>query len=395
MSNVRVLHMADGKAIESFAQAFAKDHPSLRFGRFAVSGGESVLRPGHGGMRIFWLYRGEGEVLLPEGFRTKEGDGGALPHEYAAEPITPELGDALATIRDGIDTVAEEARVPVDAILSRWQGGRYTGDYANDLWKLEHLPRPWANSAAVESALTALYPLCAGAGFSRKTADGWELVMEGDQLVVAPGGELRVRGDFACLTLEKMDRATSHVPAATRLRFLKDTSGGCNFDFDPFRRLPLTWYLDGPGDNEEGVNFANSHVVNIAKETSPSHFHPPFAIGGGSAQNEFYLVLDPAAYGLDTHGREASVITYPDLHDLSQFDVHPLEPGNFVHIPPGVGHRGIDVFVNVITVPGFKPNNEYYMDRDIMESGRGAPYNPGLVGLKNYDAIASLIGSPR
>lgn len=394
MSNVRVMHMADGAAVESFARDFAQDHLSLRFGLCDVRDREAVLRPDHGGMKIYWLYDGEGEIFLPTGFRTKEGDGGSLPPEYAPEPMAPELADVLAIVKEGRGTVVEAAEVPIDAILSRWQGESYVGDFANDLWKLEHLPAPWSNDPAVELALKRLFVLCADAGYSRKCADSWERVMEGDQLVVAPGVELKVRGSFSCLTLENVDRPASHIPAAMRLRYLKDTSGGCNFDFEPFRRLPLTWYLRAPGDTDEGVNFVNSHVVNIAKETSPSHFHPPFGLRGGSAQNEFYLVLDPAAYGLDTHGRRASLIAYPDLLDLSRFEEYPLEPGNFVHIPPGTGHRGIDVFVNVITVPGFKPHNEYYMDRDIMETGKDAPYNADLVGLKNYRDIRDLLLRP-
>jgi len=133
--------------------------------------------------------------------------------------------------------------------------------------------------------------------------------------------------------------------------------------------------------------------VNIARETSPSHFHPPSATGGGLPQTEFYLVLDPAAYNLHTYGRDASLIVFPDLRDLHTFQRIPLRPGHFVVIPPGTGHRGIDVFVNVITVPGFKPHNEYYIDREIMESGRGAPYNEDLIGLKNYAEIGPLIES--
>ena len=69
---------------------------------------------------------------------------------------------------------------------------------------------------------------------------------------------------------------------------LADTAGGCNPDFDPFRRLPLTWYYNYPGESDDGLNWVNSHVVNIPKETSPAHFHPPKGIGacGGVPQRE-------------------------------------------------------------------------------------------------------------
>ena len=394
MANVRVMHMSDERAIESFSEDFRASHPHLRFGRFRSGEGELDLSSPSGGMSIFWLYEGRGEVYLPAGYRTKEGDGGRLPQDYAPEPMDAALAETLAILRDGQHTVVEGAEVPVQAILSRWTQGSYTGDFANDLWKLEHLPAPWSKDKRMNDALNRLFALCPAAGYSRKMRGSWEPIMEGDQLIVAGEERLRVRGTFACLTLDNANRTASHIPAVMRLRYLKDTSGGCNFDFDPFRRLPLTWYMEEPGEQGDGVNFANSHVVNIAKETSPSHFHPPHGIGVGGAQNEFYLVLDPGAYALHTHGRRSSLITFPDLLDLGRYEEHVLKPGSFVHIPPGTGHRGLDVFVNVITIPGFKPHNEYYMDRDIADSGLGAPYNADLLGLKNYVSIEDFVKRP-
>ncbi|MCC6489006.1 MAG: hypothetical protein IT364_16015 [Candidatus Hydrogenedentes bacterium] len=391
MPKVSIMHMREERALKTFSDAFREEHPALRFGRYHLHAHEAELVSPLGGMTVFWLYEGRGEVFLPAGYRTKEGDGSRLPAEYTPEAIDPALAETLAILRDGQDTLAEGARVPVQAILSRWHGDVFLGDFAGDLWKLEHLPAPWSGDPRVHDALERLFGLCFAAGYSRKTHASWEPIMEGDQLIVAGEERLRVRGTFACLTLDNANRHTSHVPAAMRLRFLKDTSGGCNFDFDPFRRLPLTWYMDRPGQQDDGVNFVNSHVVNIAKETSPSHFHPPHCIGEGCAQNEFYLVLDPGAYALHTHGRRPSLVTYPDLLDLSRFEEHPLEPGSFVHIPPGTGHRGLDVFVNVITIPGFRPHNEYYMDRDIADHCSNGPYNADLFGLKNYTSIREFL----
>ncbi len=95
---------------------------------------------------------------------------------------------------------------------------------------------------------------------------------------------------------------------------------------------------------------------------------------------------------MNTHGRAASIILFPDLRDLSRYEEHSLEPGMFVYIPPGTGHRGLDVFVNVLTIPGFKPHNEYYLDCDICEqSGGKAPYNPNLLQNKNYTDIQELL----
>ena len=145
--------------------------------------------------------------------------------------------------------------------------------------------------------------------------------------------------------MENVQRPASHVSAVRRLRYLADTAGGCNPDFDPFRRLPLTWYYNYPGESGDGLNWVNSHVVNIPKETSPSHFHPSRGIGaaGGIPQREMYLTLDPAAYRLNTWGRKASLLTFPDLTDLRAIKQHPLEPAMFIYIPPGTGHRGLDV----------------------------------------------------
>ena len=192
--------------------------------------------------------------------------------------------------------------------------------------------------------------------------------------------------------MEKTDRSESHVSTTRRLRYLVDTAGGCSFDFDPFRRLPLTWYMDHPGQRDDGVNFVNSHVVNIPEELSSTHFHPVRPPIGGAPQTEMYLVLDPESCNVERRGREASIILFPDLTDLARFERHPLDPGDLVLIPPGVGHRGLDVFVNVLTVPGFKPHNEFYIDRDIHDRAAGkSPYNEDGFDRKNYDRLEDLL----
>jgi hypothetical protein len=392
LGTVRILHMDDAGAFDAFRKGFETERGDLRFGRFEIDNREAVLGPDFGGMRVHWLYRGAGEVFLPRGFRTKEGDGQRLPAEYGPEPVAPGFLERLAFLEKTLSLVAPSAQAPVRAIVDRRRNGAYVGDLANDLWKLEHASKPWSENPAVVTAIRGLFSVYRDSGYSIKTIDSYERIMEGDQLIVAGREELKVRGRFACLTIEKIDRRVSHVPAVTRLRYLKDSSGGCNFDFDPFRRLPLTWYMNLPGERGDGVNFVNAHVVNIAKETSPTHFHPPKAVGGGAPQNEMYLVLDPAAYNLNTYGRKASLVAYPDLRDLRRYVEYPLRPGHFVFIPAGTGHRGIDVFVNVITIPGFKPHNEYYLDRDVYDASPDpAPANESLFGLKNYQTIEDLL----
>jgi len=368
-------------------------HGDLCFGRVEVDGPETVLQAEHGGIRVFWICSGAGEVFLPAGFRTKEGDGPALPSVYTAERPAPRFMKLLDFIEQHLGALDEAAQVPVRAILARRQGGAYRGEFANELWKLEHAHKPWSADPNVVSALETLFAEHRAAGFSEKTESSWEPIVAGDQVIAAGAEELRVRGKFVCFSIEKLDHSMCPFSRVRRLRYLKDSSGGCNFDFDPFRRLPLTWHWNLPDESGDGVNFVNSHVVNIAQETSPTHFHPPVARGGGAAQNEIYLVLDPRDYGLNTYGRRAQLLTFPDLHDLRKFETHNLSPGDLVYIPAGTGHRGIDVFVNVITLPGFKPRNEFYIDREILETTDGAvPCNKALLHLRNYDALESVLG---
>ncbi len=422
MGQVRVVRMDDEPGFAAMREFFEADNPGLRLARLDVDG-PCELRAAHGGMRVFWIFRGQGEVFLPRGYRTQEGDGGRLPGEYEPDPLDPGWAEMLGRLQASRASLAPAARVPVEAILRRWRDDAFVGDYAGELWKLDHVPRPWATDAAVEADLDGLFLRYRQDGYSTRQVDGFEPMIEGDQLIVCGEESLRVRGRFTCLTMENVQRRTSHVSAVRRLRFLADTAGGCNPDFDPFRRLPLTWFYNYPGETDDGLNWVNSHVVNIPKETSPAHFHPPRGIerpgrspsraaaaeenrretttpgavanaegAGGIPQREMYLTLDPQAYQLNTRGRSASLLAFPDLRDLSRYEQHALEPGMFLYIPPGTGHRGLDVFVNVLTIPGFKPHNEYYLDRDIRDTTGGqVPYNENLLGAKNYERIEDLL----
>lgn len=394
MGQVWVTRLDDALDFARFRDFFECDNPGLKLDVVEVDG-ECVLRSAQGGMRVFWIYRGEGEVLLPKGYRTQEGDGGPLPADYRPDAIDPAFAQQLARLRKGLASLSPAAVVPARAILGRWQGESLRGDFAGDLWRLDHLPRPWSSDESTEALLGSLFECYRGYGYSTKQIDSFEPIVQGDQMIATADEELRVRGRFRCLAMENTARLCSHVSAVRRLRYLADTAGGCNPDFDPFRRLPLTWFYNYPGESGDGLNWVNSHVVNIPKETSPSHFHPPRGIGpaGGAAQREMYLVLDPAAYQLKTWGRQAALFTFPDLRNLRSYQQHPLEPGMFVYIPPGTGHRGLDVFVNVLTIPGFKPHNEYYIDRDIRDAtGGSVPYNEALLESKNYAALEDLLG---
>jgi hypothetical protein len=393
VGDIRVCHLDDADGFAQMRATFERDNAGLTLTRVAVDG-DAALRTQHGGMRVFWNYRGNGQVLVRRGFRTQEGDGARLPAEYVADPVPPAFQAVLRELQEGLPTVSAAAALPVRAILSRWRSAAFTGDFAGELWKLDHIPRPWSTDSPVEAALKSLFGIYRDVGYSTKQTDSYEEFRDGDQLIVCGEEEIAVRGAFRCLAMESSNRPSSHVSSVRRLQYLADTAGGCNPDFDPFRRLPLTWYYNYPGETGDGLNWVNSHVVNIPKETSPAHFHPPKGIGGISdtPQREMYLVLDPQAYALNTYGRPASLIAFPDLRDLRRYEQYRLEPGMFLYIPPGTGHRGLDVFVNVLTIPGFKPHNEYYIDRDVRDASEGqAPYNENHLASKNYTSIDDLL----
>ena len=376
-----------GKLRFYFERAFSFLHIS----HVHVSG-ETILKSSCNGVRIFFLYRGKGAVHLPAGYRTKEGDGMPLPTDlYRSDPSDENFVRLLMKIEDGLANVSETAENPVRAILGRWSPSqdRFCGDISGELWRLlEQAHRPWSEDPAVESALENLFHHYREQGFSTKTTDSWEDVMVGDQLIATADEPLRVQGEFSCFSLEYVDRKSSHISAVRRLRYLLDTAGGCSPGFDPFRRLPTTWYPNYPHENGDGVNFFNNHAVNIPAENSPTHFHPKKPVGGGMPQWEFYLVLDPAEYELSTAGEEPKLTLFPDLADLASYQTIGLRPGMFVCMPPGTGHRGQNVFASILTLPGFKPGNELYLDRDIFERTQGrSPYNENHLTSKNYDNL--------
>ena len=391
MSQIQIARLEDQRQFARVKATLEADHPGLILTVVKVEG-EGVLRSERGGMRVFWPYRGGGEVFLPKGYRTQEGDGGRLPEVYQPDSIAPAFADTIQLLKSRLAAVAPAALEPLRAIVGRMRGTAYVGDFGGDLWKLEQASRPWSQDAPIEAAIKSLFSVYREQVYSTKRVDSYEPLSAGDQVIAVGEEAIRVRGHFECLALEKSDRKKSHVSTVRRLQYLLDTSGGCNPDFAPFRRLPLTWYMNYPGESGDGLNFVNSHVVNIPKETSPTHFHPVKPTIGGLAQTEMYLVLDPRTYRLNTSGRAASLIVFPDLPDLRSYEQHSLTPGTFVYIPPGTGHRGLDAFVNVLTIPGFKPHNEYYLDREICDVAKGvSPYNENFPAARNYTRIEDVL----
>jgi hypothetical protein len=370
--------------LEHALEVFVQWNPGFLLGTGITEGPETELSAEHGGVRYIWILDGRGAIWLNAGYRTQEGDGRPLPPAYRADPLAPPLAEVLDCLAQRRARVHPELSAPVQAILERRRpDGTFVGDIAGELWRILESAVPaecWSTDTEVRAALEVLFQSHRELGWSTKVSAGFEPVHTGDQLVVTAQGPARVRGAFRYWWIEDTRRTQTHCSLTRRLVYLKDTSGGCNPGFDAFRRLPLTWYPGtGTDGDPDGVNRVNSHVVNIAAETSRTHYHPDPPPGGGKPQCELYLVLDPATYSLETSGRRPWLYIYPDVEDLRRIEHHPLAPGMLVVIPPNTGHRGVDVFVNVVTLPGFKPRNEVYLDTAVRlaTSGRG-PFTPGF-----------------
>ena len=383
MPHVVVGHIEDPESLEPVFAEFDRRHPGLQMGCGYVEG-EGELTAESDGIRYIWIDRGEGEVWLDAGYRTQEGDGEKLPPIYRADECDDATWPILQALSENLDTLHEKIRPHVEAILDRIASKTLVGDIAGEIWLMEEsgVPREnWTTRPKVRRAFTLLLESYAIVGWSTKQEGSFEAIQAGDQLTAAVDEPIRARGRFRYWWIENTNIFMTHVTTARRLRYLRDTAGGCNIAFDAFRRLPMTWHCNTAIEDEpDGVNTVNSHIVNIAAETSQTHYHPGVPVGGGQPQHELYLVLDPSVHSLNTYGRESRLYVFPDVDDLTRYREIPLAPGAIVYIPPDTGHRGLNAFVNVVTLPGFKPQNEIYLDQRIKDTTSGrAPYNENVV----------------
>lgn len=366
MGNITIGHIDDQASLEPVYAEFEAMNPEFKMGTGNFDSEDGVLFSEYGGVRHIWIHEGTGEVYLTAGYRTKEGDGEKLPEVYITDEVDVDILEALQLLTANLDSVHEQIKQPANAIIDRLSGKTLAGDIAGDIWLMVESgldSSEWSTRSDVREALLFLSEEYSRVGWSTKEVNSFEPIQPGDQITVTGDEEIRVKGKFRYWWIENLEGILTHISTARRLRYLKDTAGGCNFAFDAFRRLPLTWYVNtGTEDNTDGINTVNSHIVNIAAETSKAHYHPAIPIGGGKPQSEMYFVLEPAVYSLNTYGRKSYLWAFPDVDDLSISEKVSLSPGSVVYIPPGTGHRGIDAFVNVITLPGFKPRNEIYFE---------------------------------
>ena len=372
MPDAIVGHIEDPESLEPVFSEFEQHHPGFKIGCGNFDSGDGKLVSEFAGVRYIWILRGGGEVFLDSGYRTQEGDGESLPSVYESDQCDEENWTILQTLAENLDTLHERIRPPVEAILDRISERTLVGDIANEIWAMEEsgIPREnWANRPKVRRTFDLLLENYSTFGWSTKQTSSFESIQDGDQLTALDDEPVRVRGKFHYWWIENTNIFMTHLTTARRLRYLRDTTGGCNTASDAFRRLTMTWHCNTAiADEADGINTVNSHVVNIASQTSRAHYHPAIPVGGGKPQHEIYLTLNPSVYSLNTDGRQSYLQVFPDLSNLTVHEQIRLTPGTIVYIPPDTGHRAVDAFVNVLTLPGFKPHNEINLDAQIKDA---------------------------
>lgn len=165
------------------------------------------------------------------------------------------------------------------------------------------------------------------------------------------------------LAFEVPEKPDQSVPRFIRPDWdpnITDAPGGCASDTGAYRRILLTWESDvGPYQ----YHALNAHRVRITN--SFTHYHPQ-----ESGFEEFYLVqrARPGAK-LITSNQLDLIRNYDKLsrkHLSGLLQETPLKEGDLVYIPRGIVHRGYGgALVQVITVPGFVPGEEYGVDHFI------------------------------
>ena len=63
MGQIRICHLDDAREFLPLREFFEHDNPGLKLDLVSIEG-EAELASGQGGMRVFWIYRGKGEVFL-------------------------------------------------------------------------------------------------------------------------------------------------------------------------------------------------------------------------------------------------------------------------------------------------------------------------------------------
>ena len=91
MPEVIVGQVDDPPSWTAAVQSFGAWNPGYTLGQGGAGGAAEVqlLTATPGAVRYCWLFDGRGEVWLPAGYRTQEGDGARLPAAYRPDPLDP------------------------------------------------------------------------------------------------------------------------------------------------------------------------------------------------------------------------------------------------------------------------------------------------------------------
>ena len=223
-----------------------------------------------------------------------------------------------------------------------------------------------------------------GAGTARLQSVAGEASSElavGDIVLLRSNESLTCTGDLGALSFSLPEPLPSSLPAFVRPDWdpaITDTPGGCAEEGDAYRRILLTWL---PEKGPYILHSLNAHRVRITD--SFSHYHP---LEGGF--DEFYLVQEagPGARLFTSEEvpllEDPGAVTRADLAHL--IDERALHAGDLVYLPRGTMHRGVGgAVVQVISVPGFKPNSEIGLDHRLrainerlgLEGSEALPFN--------------------
>ena len=226
-------------------------------------------------------------------------------------------------------------------------------------------------------------------------------IQPGDVVILDGANTIKIWGKATFIDVYSTITTNLPITSVRRLKDLKDTTGGCNVSTDGslFRRLQVAWQAVSPGSvTPDGQNSVGCHTVMMNDNASSrAHYHPSKAIGGGRAQREMYFVLDANQVFSREHykrlwdpaGRHG-IETWEDPESQGAlFEVEnpktrrmelwrgltrpghftPLVAGDVVCIDANVGHRGVGTVANVVALPGFKPQNEIYLENAFLVKG--------------------------
>ena len=198
----------------------------------------------------------------------------------------------------------------------------------------------------------------------------------GDVIALGPDEEVSFFGKGNFWAIKSQTTRPLPFSGISRLSDLEDTSGGCNNSENAFRRLQIVWENTKDQNKPDGDNVVGCHVIWIAAESSRSHYHPVPSSKGGINQQEMYLVLDPKDFGLKSDCGTPGVWTYPEYGRWDEPHFTSLKPGDVFFIAAPAIHRAVDILTCVVALPGFKPDNDRYIDQDIYDQSNGlAPCN--------------------